>query len=85
MQAVLSQKGEIVIPTKARQVLGLKAGDRLTVSVEDGGLRLTVMRAPARKVSIGEHPASGLPYAPVGRHAPALTVREIQRALANKV
>lgn len=36
----LSSKGQLVIPARLRQLLGLKAGDRLMLSLEPDGLRL---------------------------------------------
>jgi AbrB family looped-hinge helix DNA binding protein len=37
----LSSKGQLVIPARLRQLLGLRAGDRLALSLEPDGLRLT--------------------------------------------
>ena len=36
----LSSKGQLVIPARLRQLLGLQAGDRLALSLEADGLRL---------------------------------------------
>lgn len=36
----LSSKGQLVIPARLRQLLGLKPGDRLELSLEADGLRL---------------------------------------------
>ena len=36
----LSSKGQLVIPARLRQLLGLQAGDRLELSLEADGLRL---------------------------------------------
>lgn len=36
----LSSKGQLVIPARLRQLLGLQAGDRLMLSLEPDGLRL---------------------------------------------
>lgn len=36
----LSSKGQLVIPARLRQLLGLQAGDRLALSLEPDGLRL---------------------------------------------
>lgn len=41
----LSSKGQLVIPARLRQLLGLKPGDRLALNVEDGELRLTPQAA----------------------------------------
>ena len=37
----LSSKGQLVIPARLRQLLGLRSGDRLALSLEPDGLRLT--------------------------------------------
>ena len=36
----LSSKGQLVIPARMRQLLGLRPGDRLALSLEADGLRL---------------------------------------------
>jgi AbrB family looped-hinge helix DNA binding protein len=36
----LSSKGQLVIPSRLRQLLGLQPGDRLALSLEVDGLRL---------------------------------------------
>ncbi|MFM7647473.1 MAG: AbrB/MazE/SpoVT family DNA-binding domain-containing protein [Cyanobium sp.] len=36
----LSSKGQLVIPARLRQLLGLRAGDRLALSLEPDGLHL---------------------------------------------
>ena len=36
----LSSKGQLVIPVRLRQLLGLQAGDRLALTLEADGLRL---------------------------------------------
>jgi len=36
----LSSKGQLVIPARLRQLLGLQPGDRLALSLEADGLRL---------------------------------------------
>jgi AbrB family looped-hinge helix DNA binding protein len=37
----LSSKGQLVIPARLRQLLGLQADDRLALSLEADGLRLS--------------------------------------------
>ena len=37
----LTQKGQVTIPAELRRRLGLKARDRVWLTVEDGALRLT--------------------------------------------
>ena len=40
MRATVSEKGQITIPKRARDVLGIRPSDRLDVVVVDGELRL---------------------------------------------
>ncbi len=43
----LSSKGQVVIPARLRELLGLQAGDRLMLSLEPDGLRL-IPQDPAK-------------------------------------
>jgi AbrB family looped-hinge helix DNA binding protein len=45
-EVTISSKNQIVIPKEAREKLGLKAGDKLLVSVHDGEMML--MKRPAK-------------------------------------
>jgi AbrB family looped-hinge helix DNA binding protein len=42
----MSSKGQVVIPKKIRESLKLAPGDRLEVSVEEGGVMLRAKPAP---------------------------------------
>jgi AbrB family looped-hinge helix DNA binding protein len=42
---VLSSRGQLVLPAKIRQLMGLQKGDRLSVSVSDDGSSATLRRA----------------------------------------
>jgi AbrB family looped-hinge helix DNA binding protein len=70
----LSSKGQLVIPARLRQLLGLRAGDRLTLSLEPDGLRL-VPQAQGKTTSahalVGCAGYRGEPI-PVERMDPAL-------------
>jgi len=46
----LSSKGKLVIPARLRQLLGLRAGDRLALSLAPDGLHL-VPQGPAKEAS----------------------------------
>lgn len=46
----LSSKGQLVIPARLRQLLGLQPGDRLALRLEADGLHL-IPRAPAKTSS----------------------------------
>jgi AbrB family looped-hinge helix DNA binding protein len=45
-EVTLSSKNQIVIPKEAREALGVKAGDKLLVTVHNG--MVTVMKRPAK-------------------------------------
>jgi len=45
-EVTLSSKNQIVIPREAREALGLKAGDKLLVTVHDG--KVMIMERPAK-------------------------------------
>jgi AbrB family looped-hinge helix DNA binding protein len=49
MKVKMDGDGRVVIPLSARETLGLKAGDALVVSVEDGELHLLTIPAAVRK------------------------------------
>jgi AbrB family looped-hinge helix DNA binding protein len=49
MKVKLDEEGRIAIPTVARERLGLKVGDALIASVEDGELRLLTIPAAVRE------------------------------------
>jgi AbrB family looped-hinge helix DNA binding protein len=70
----LSSKGQLVIPARLRQLLGLRAGDRLALSLESDGLHL-VPQGPAKSSSayavIGAARYWGEPV-PLERMDPAL-------------
>lgn len=42
----LSSKGQVVIPAAMREAMGLKAGDRLSASLDDDGATITIRRVP---------------------------------------
>ena len=83
MQTILSQKGQMVIPARARRLLGLKTGDRLDVKVEGDGLRVIPARTTPRKLKLQRHPVSGVLYAPAEPKAMMVSEAEIRRALAD--
>jgi len=44
VEATLSSKNQIVIPKQAREALGLKAGDKVLITVMEG--RVRILRKP---------------------------------------
>ena len=50
IQARINQNGRIVIPAVIRKAMGLKLGDNVVMSLEDGILRIGPHRASARRI-----------------------------------
>ena len=72
----LSSKGQLVIPARLRQLLGLRAGDRLALSLEPDGLHLApqgAANAASAHALIGAAHYEGEPV-PLERMDPALYV-----------
>jgi AbrB family looped-hinge helix DNA binding protein len=70
----LSSKGQLVIPARLRQLLGLRAGDRLALSLEPDGLHLVpqgAAEAASAHALIGVAHYEGEPV-PLDRLDPAL-------------
>ena len=67
----VTRKGQITIPSEVRRALGLKEGDRITVTQEDGRAIIT------RAQSVTER-TRGIGYA--YRRIPPLTIEETIRA-----
>ena len=72
----LSSKGQLVIPARLRQLLGLRAGDRLALNLEPDGLHLApqgAANAASAHALIGAAHYEGEPV-PLERMDPALYV-----------
>ena len=72
----LSAKGQLVIPARLRQLLGLRAGDRLALNLEPDGLHLApqgAANAASAHALIGAAHYEGEPV-PLERMDPALYV-----------
>ena len=83
MQTKVSTKGQIVLPQPLRRRLGIRAGDRLEVSVEKNRIVLT---APERKhftARIIEDPVTGFPVLYAGPDAPVLTSEMVRELLVD--
>jgi AbrB family looped-hinge helix DNA binding protein len=50
IQARINENGRIVIPAVIRKAMGLKLGDCVVMSLEDGILRIEPQKARARRV-----------------------------------
>lgn len=79
----LSTKGQVVVPLALRRQLGLRPGDVLEASLDQGTIRLTPARRPRRKARILKDPISGLPVLSSGRATPKLTSEMVATALAD--
>jgi AbrB family looped-hinge helix DNA binding protein len=56
MQTRISTEGQIVLPVPLRRRLGLRAGDPLDASIEQGQIVLAPRRKPALRPRIIEDP-----------------------------
>jgi len=63
----VTRKGQVTIPLPIRKALGIKAGDILTVRIEDGKVIFEKIGLPQ-------------PGEPVGREAYEELIRELERA-----
>ena len=45
-RARITSKGQVTVPKKVRDALGVRAGDSLVFEVEDGGAKVRVVRKP---------------------------------------
>lgn len=60
MEAILSSKGQLVLPAKLRRQLRLSRGEHLSIEVRGDSLILRLVAKPRRYKS-ARHPTSGLP------------------------
>lgn len=56
-KATLSSKGQITIPRQVREQLGLSMGDKLLFEVEEGDIRLRVLKSTSLDDLQGSLPA----------------------------
>ena len=83
MQTKLSTKGQVVLPSRIRNKLGLRPGDPLDASVEGGRIVLTPRKKRGTKVRIIKDPVTGFPVLDLGPGAPILTSKEVKEILAD--
>jgi AbrB family looped-hinge helix DNA binding protein len=83
MQTKLSTKGQVVLPSRIRNKLGLRPGDPLDASVEGGCIVLTPRKRHSKKVRIIKDPITGMPVLTAGPNAPILTSKEVSEMLAD--
>ena len=83
MQTRVSTKGQIVLPGPIRRKLGLRAGDKLEASVEEGRIVLTPSTKPRFEPRIVKDPVTGLVAVDFGPDAPVLTSEQVTEMLAD--
>jgi AbrB family looped-hinge helix DNA binding protein len=84
MQTKLSTKGQVVLPSRIRNKLGLRPGDPLDASVEGDRIVLTPRKKKGgRKMRIIKDPITGFPVLSAGPNAPILTHKEVKELLAD--
>lgn len=85
MEAILSSKGQLVLPAKVRRQLRLAQGERLSIEVRGDSLVLRVLAQP-RAYRTARHPKSGLPVmVAVKARRRKVTAAEIARLHAELV
>lgn len=84
MQTKVSTKGQVVIPEPLRTRLGIRAGDSLDASIEDGRIVLAPRKKKTKfKPRIVKDPLTGLLVIDVGPDAPVLTSEMVRDMLAD--
>ncbi len=82
MQTRVSTKGQIVLPRRIRERLGLRPGDPLEAAVEGGRIVLTPHRKHSYKFKVIADPLTGLPVISADGDVPVLTSEEVSAILA---
>ena len=80
MSTVLSSKGQIVIPKKVRQALGLRTGARFHVGLREGKIVLDPLSAPPIEALYGKYQAVDLLAELEAEHRQELEDEEAVRA-----
>jgi AbrB family looped-hinge helix DNA binding protein len=83
MQTRVSTKGQIVLPGPLRRKLGIRAGDLVDASIDQGRIVLTPQKKTTYKPKIVTDPITGLPVLTAGDDAPVLTSEEVAEILAD--
>jgi len=83
MQTRVSTKGQVVLPGPLRRRLGIRTGDSLDASIENGRIVLAPQTKRARRARITKDPLTGLPVLDAGADTPALTSKEVEEILAS--
>jgi AbrB family looped-hinge helix DNA binding protein len=83
METKISTKGQVVLPSRLREKLGLRPGDALDVRLEGNAIILRPRRTRRRKLKIIVDPRTGLAVATAGPGAPKLTSEQVAELLAD--
>jgi AbrB family looped-hinge helix DNA binding protein len=83
METKVSSKGQVVLPNRLRQRLGLRPGDALDVKLEGDAIVLRPRRGKRRKARIITDPRTGLAVLTFGPGAPILTHEQVKQALSD--
>jgi len=83
METKVSTKGQIVLPVPIRRKLGIRNGDSLDVTIEEGRVVLSPREKPAFKPRIIKDPVTGFPVLSAGPDAPVLTSEQVKEMLAD--
>jgi AbrB family looped-hinge helix DNA binding protein len=83
METKVSSKGQVVLPSRLRAKLGLRAGDALEVKLEGDAIVLRPRRRRRRKARIIKDPITGLSVLTAGPGAPKLTSKPVAEMLAD--
>ena len=83
METKVSSKGQVVLPSRLRAKLGLRAGDALEVKLEGDAIVLRPRRRRRRKARIIKDPITGLSVLTAGPGAPTLTSKQVAEMLAD--
>jgi AbrB family looped-hinge helix DNA binding protein len=83
METKVSTKGQVVLPGPVRRRLGIRAGDRLDVTVDEDRIVLAKRTKFRHKPRIVKDPKTGLIALLLGPDAPILTSERVKELLAD--
>jgi AbrB family looped-hinge helix DNA binding protein len=83
MRTKLSTKGQVVLPSRIRNMLGLQPGDPLDAELEGERIVLTPRRTRRARARIAKDPVTGLPVLTAGANAAVLTSEQVREILAD--
>jgi AbrB family looped-hinge helix DNA binding protein len=83
MRTRVSTKGQVVLPEPIRRRLGIRAGDSLDASIEDGRIVLVPQCKVRHESKIIKDPITGFPALDLGPDAPMLTSEMVREMLAD--